>query len=84
MWRRPASASLQMCQKPVYAIERGFAQHAAGGASLCSDCAASFTDGSGRYFALISDGMGTGGRAAVDGTMTASDGALAPKSGHRL
>lgn len=63
---------LQMCQKPVYAIERGFAQHAAGGASLCGDCAASFTDGSGRYFALISDGMGTGGRAAVDGTMTAS------------
>ena len=63
---------LQMCQKPVYAVQRGFAQHAANGAALCGDCAAAFTDGSGRYFAVLSDGMGTGGRAAVDGTMTAS------------
>ena len=59
-------------QKPMYTVERGFAQHAAGGAALCGDCAASFTDGSGRYFSVLSDGMGTGGRAAVDGTMTAS------------
>lgn len=62
---------LQMCQKPVYAVQRGFAQHAANGASLCGDCAEAFTDGSGRYISVLSDGMGTGGRAAVDGTMTA-------------
>lgn len=63
---------LQLSQKPVYMIQRGFAQHAANGAALCGDCATAFTDGSGRYFAVLSDGMGTGGRAAVDGTMTAS------------
>ena len=57
-------------QKPV-AVQRGFAQHAANGASLCGDCAEAFTDGSGRYISVLSDGMGTGGRAAVDGTMTA-------------
>ena len=62
---------LQMCQKPVYAVQRGFAQHAANGASLCGDCAEAFTDGNGRYISVLSDGMGTGGRAAVDGTMTA-------------
>ena len=56
---------LQMCQKPVYAVQRGFAQHAANGASLCGDCAEAFTDGSGRYISVLSDGMGTGGRAAV-------------------
>ena len=63
---------IQWSQKPVYNVLRGFAQHAAGGAALCGDCATAFTDGSGRYFAVLSDGMGTGGRAAVDGTMTAS------------
>ena len=63
---------LQWSQKPVYTVQRGFAQHAAGGAVLCGDCAAAFTDGSGRYFSVLSDGMGTGSRAAVDGTMTAS------------
>ncbi|MBP3704044.1 MAG: SpoIIE family protein phosphatase, partial [Clostridia bacterium] len=63
---------LQWSQKPVYTVQRGFAQHAAGGAAMCGDCAVSFTDGSGRYFSVLSDGMGTGGRAAVDGTMTAS------------
>ena len=52
-------------------MQRGFAQHAANGASLCGDCAEAFTDGSGRYISVLSDGMGTGGRAAVDGTMTA-------------
>lgn len=63
---------LQLGQKPVYNVQRGFAQHAANGASLCGDCAEAFEDGSGRYFSVLSDGMGTGGRAAVDGTMTAS------------
>ena len=63
---------IQWSQKPVYTVARGFAQHAAGGAALCGDCAAAFTDGSGRYFSVLSDGMGSGGRAAVDGTMAAS------------
>ena len=42
-------------------MQRGFAQHAANGASLCGDCAEAFTDGSGRYISVLSDGMGTGG-----------------------
>ena len=63
---------IQMSQRPVYSVTRGFAQHAANGAALCGDCSESFIDGSGRYFAVLSDGMGTGGRAAVDGTMTAN------------
>lgn len=63
---------IQWSQKPVYSVQRGIAQHAAGGAALCGDCTVAFTDGSGRYFSVLSDGMGCGGRAAVDGTMTVS------------
>lgn len=63
---------IQMSQRPVFSVAQGFAQRAAHGGTLCGDCAESFTDGSGRFFAVLSDGMGTGGRAAVDGTMTAS------------
>lgn len=63
---------IRWSQRPVYSVERGFAQHSAGGAELCGDCAVAFTDGSGRYFSVLSDGMGSGGRAAVDGTMTVS------------
>ncbi len=62
---------IQMGQRPVFAVSQGVAQHAARGGALCGDCAESFTDGSGHFFAVLSDGMGTGGRAAVDGTMTA-------------
>lgn len=63
---------LQMCQRANYEVSRGFAQHTANNGTLCGDCAAVFYDGCGRLIALISDGMGTGGRAAVDGAMTAA------------
>ncbi len=62
---------IRMGQRPVFSVSQGVAQRAAHGGTLCGDCAQSFTDGSGRFFAVLSDGMGTGGRAAVDGTMTA-------------
>lgn len=63
---------IQMCQRPKFDIARGFAQYCAHGGAFCGDCAAVFYDGCGRLIALISDGMGTGGRAAVDGAMTAA------------
>lgn len=61
---------LQMCQRPAYQAARGFSQFSARGGAFCGDCAAVFTDGCGRLIAVLSDGMGTGGRAAVDGAMT--------------
>ncbi len=45
------------------------AQHVCGNGRLCGDSWEAFQDGSGRQHLVISDGMGTGGRAAVDGTM---------------
>ena len=49
--------------------EIGVAQIPAAG-GICGDAYSTFGDGFGRYFLLLSDGMGTGGRAAVDGAMT--------------
>ena len=63
---------LRMSQRPALSVSRGFAQHCAGGAALCGDSTCVFEDGSGRLQALLCDGMGTGGRAAVDGAFTCS------------
>ena len=39
---------------------------------VCGDCFDSFFDGKGNFIAILSDGMGTGERAAVDGAMASS------------
>jgi stage II sporulation protein E len=61
---------LQMCQRPAYDVARGFSQYSAKNGAFCGDSASVFYDGCGRLVAVLSDGMGTGGRAAVDGAMT--------------
>ena len=40
-----------------------------GNGKVCGDSWDCFTDGNGRQIAIVCDGMGTGGRAAVDGAM---------------
>ncbi len=39
---------------------------------VCGDCFDSFFDGKGNFIAVLSDGMGTGERAAIDGAMASS------------
>lgn len=63
---------LAMCEMPVYDVEIGSDQHIADNGKLCGDCIDYFNDGFGNTYALVCDGMGTGGRAAVDGNMAAS------------
>ena len=58
-------------EKAALDIELGACQYACGDARLCGDAFDTFRDGRGRYFMVLSDGMGTGGRAAVDGAMAA-------------
>lgn len=43
-----------------------------GSEDVCGDCFDSFFDGKGNFIAVLSDGMGTGERAAVDGAMASS------------
>lgn len=61
-----------MCELPLYDLEIGTAQHICDNGTLCGDCLNYFTNGDGRVVALLSDGMGSGGRAAVDSNMAVS------------
>ena len=61
-----------MSELPLYDLEIGSAQHVCDNGELCGDCMSYFNNGSGSTVALISDGMGCGGRAAVDSNMAVS------------
>lgn len=61
-----------LCELPRFDVEIGSDQHIARGGKLCGDCIDYFNDGMGKTYALVCDGMGTGGRAAVDGNMAVS------------
>lgn len=61
-----------LCEMPLYDVEIGSDQHIANQGKLCGDCIDYFSDGFGKTYSIICDGMGTGGRAAVDGNMAVS------------
>lgn len=50
-------------------IDVGADQISANGSNMCGDAYKYFNDGKGHFIMILSDGMGTGGRAAVDGAM---------------
>jgi len=50
-------------------IDFGAMQSSANNNSMCGDAYKYFNDGKGHFIMILSDGMGTGGRAAVDGAM---------------
>ncbi len=62
-------AFIFITEKPVYKIELGISQIPESKDKLCGDTVKCFNDGRGRYILLLSDGMGSGGRAAVDSAM---------------
>ena len=68
----PNRCKIQMSERASYDVEIGSCQHISNDGSLCGDSFNYFSDGMGRLVAVISDGMGTGGRAAVDGSMAES------------
>lgn len=61
-----------LCERPCYDVEIASSQHISGSGLLCGDHLRYFNDGMGRMISVLSDGMGTGGRAAVDGVMAVS------------
>lgn len=50
-------------------VDFGAEQSNANNNSMCGDAYKYFNDGKGHFIMILSDGMGTGGRAAVDGAM---------------
>ena len=61
---------LSFVEKPNYTLQIGFAQYSAEG-KLCGDTVKTLNDGNGHSILIISDGMGKGSRAALDGAMGA-------------
>ena len=62
---------ITVTEKAVYSIDAFVTQFNQGKNQHCGDTCKYFTDGRGRFISIISDGMGSGGRAAVDSAMTA-------------
>lgn len=61
---------LSYTEKPNFKLSVGYAQHSAEG-QLCGDTIKTINDGRGHMILIISDGMGRGARAALDGAMGA-------------
>lgn len=57
-------------QKPELSVSFGEAEIQKTGESLCGDACETFVDEYGRAILILSDGMGCGGRAAVDSNLT--------------
>ena len=72
---RPVVSRLQdfvritITEKPLLTVKSSSAQLLCAGQRLCGDSFDIFTDGVGKWYAVLSDGMGSGGRAAVDSAM---------------
>ena len=64
-----AAALLTLVEKTVYRVETGVAQYSYKNARLCGDSYQIFEDSRGSMVLVLSDGMGCGGRAAVDSSM---------------
>ena len=60
---------ISLSEKPQFELVVGSAQLSCTNEKLCGDAFETFADGSGRMVTVLSDGMGSGGRAAVDGAM---------------
>lgn len=70
---QPMGACLRLIlrEQPRYRVSMGVARLSCTGEKLCGDAYEQFTDDNGCFVAVLSDGMGSGGRAAVDGAMAA-------------
>ncbi len=62
---------ITVTEKAVFSADAFVTQFNQGKNQLCGDTCRFFPDGRGRFIVILSDGMGSGGRAAVDSAMTA-------------
>lgn len=63
---------LMLWEKPLFKTECDYYQMSVTDGEICGDCFDSFYDGKGNFISVLSDGMGTGHRAAIDGAMASS------------
>lgn len=60
---------ISLTEATAFTLQTGVCQIPASKTGVSGDAHSLFSNGRGKSFAVISDGMGTGGRAAVDGAM---------------
>ena len=60
-----------LSERTTLRVESGIAQFSVSDTGLCGDYGESFVTANSKSYAVLSDGMGTGGRAAVDSAMAA-------------
>lgn len=78
------TVNLLFCEKTKYAVESGGSQISSGGGKWCGDTFDSFYDGKGNFIMILSDGMGTGQKAAADSVMCCSLASLLLRSGYPI
>lgn len=64
------ASHLRWIERTAYAVETAKIQHSCDGQNVCGDALEEIWDGRGRVHLLLSDGMGSGSRAALDSAMT--------------
>lgn len=60
---------ITLTERAAFTVDTGVCQIACSPSGISGDAYNTFCDGKGRCFVILSDGMGCGGRAAVDGAM---------------
>lgn len=61
---------LSFCEEGKFSVEYHTASHTGANEQFSGDTARCFYDGTGYFYTVLSDGMGSGARAAVDSVMT--------------
>ena len=62
---------IRIPERENFSLKVCIGRHNCNNGEFCGDFSSYFEDGTGKTYVIISDGMGTGGRAAADGTVTA-------------
>ena len=65
------SCLINLFETRKYKVNLFVSQHACNGGKFCGDSCRSFEDGEGNFNVILSDGMGTGSSAAVEGSIVA-------------
>ncbi|MBO4692779.1 MAG: SpoIIE family protein phosphatase [Clostridia bacterium] len=60
---------INISERAKFKMDIGISQKSARPGDMCGDAYSYFSDGTGRFIIILSDGMGTGSRAAVDSAM---------------
>lgn len=76
------TATFTLCEKTKYAVETGGYQISSDGGKWCGDTFDTFFDGKGKLYMILSDGMGTGKKAAADSVMCCSLAVTLLKAGY--